>query len=282
MIAAQQADAPWKRSLRIVIAEDHSDMRGFFLTILPQLGHEVAGAAKDGNELVELCQTHSPDLVIADIAMPSLDGIQASERIWPLRPLPIVLVSAHYDKQLIERAGLEHVMAFLVKPVNETDVERAIRVAMERFAEFEMLLGQASTSRQALIDRRTVEQAKAVIMRATGLNEAEAFQRLQSMASQQQRRIAETAQLMLSATNLAGDPRSRNAKGPQSLPTQNEINVLSMIAQGMSKQEVSQRLNMTADQIDQLRFSGMKRLGLRTRADIVRHASQHGWIGSEE
>src|SRR6516225_9432907 len=100
--------------LRIVVADDEPDMREYFLKILPRIGHKVVGAARDGKELVALCQEHHPDLVITDIKMPNMDGIDAAIRIYQEDALPVILVSAHHDPELIRRAGADHILGYLV------------------------------------------------------------------------------------------------------------------------------------------------------------------------
>src|SRR5262245_8140816 len=106
------------RSLRIAVADDEQDIRDYFARILPLLGHRVVVAASNGEELVTRCRDARPDLVITDIRMPELDGIDAARRLCQERPVPVILVSAH-QAELAGRAGAEHVMAYLVKPIRQ-------------------------------------------------------------------------------------------------------------------------------------------------------------------
>jgi response regulator NasT len=106
--------------------------------------------AKDGQDLVEKCHTTRPDLVITDIKMPDMDGIQASNEICAEAPVPVILVSAYHDPELIDRALANHVLAYLVKPIKQADLETAIAIAMRRFKEFQALHQQASDLNQAL------------------------------------------------------------------------------------------------------------------------------------
>ncbi|MFV2068838.1 MAG: ANTAR domain-containing response regulator, partial [Pirellulales bacterium] len=109
------------RSLRIAVADDEADMRDYFQDILPDLGHQVVAVAGNGRELVQQCQMHEVDLVITDIKMPEMDGIDAAREIARAKSLPFILVSAYHDPDLIERAGAPHVMAYLVKPIEQAD-----------------------------------------------------------------------------------------------------------------------------------------------------------------
>ena len=101
-------------------------MRDYFQDVLP-LGHCVVAIAQNGRELVEKCRTAQPDLVITDIKMPELDGIDAGNQIYQERPVPVILVSAYHDAALIERAEMDHVMGYLVKPIKRSDLGRPSR-----------------------------------------------------------------------------------------------------------------------------------------------------------
>src|SRR5947209_3622146 len=105
------------RQLRIAVADDEPDMRDYFARILPLLGHRVVVAASNGEELVAGCRASRPDLVISDIKMPDMDGIEAATRLYPELPVPVILVSAYHDTDLIRRAEADHIMAYLVKPI---------------------------------------------------------------------------------------------------------------------------------------------------------------------
>ena len=127
------------QNLRIVIADDEPDMREFLTRMLPRFGHQVVAVAENGVQLVELCRKEQPDLVITDIKMPALDGIEASNQINRERPVPVILLSAYHDPKLIERAEQDHVSGYLVKPVSAADLQPTIAVAMKRFEELESL-----------------------------------------------------------------------------------------------------------------------------------------------
>jgi response regulator NasT len=192
------------RHLRIVVADDEPDMQDYFRTILPILGHEVVGVAGNGRELLELCQSARPDLVITDIRMPDMDGIQAAVQIARQQPLPVILVSAHHDADDIHRAEADHILAYLVKPIKQTDLEPAIAIALRRFEQFQALRKEAADLRQALDDRKLIERAKGIIMKKTGLEEAEAFKRLQKLASDRNKKLVEVAQMILTAEEAFG------------------------------------------------------------------------------
>jgi AmiR/NasT family two-component response regulator len=192
-------DGAMQERLRIVVADDEPDMREYFARILPRLGHQVVAAAADGCQLVEQCLEHLPDLVITDICMPGMDGIQAAEQLYLRRPIPVILVSAHHDPELIARAEADHVMAYLVKPIKQSDLAPALAIACRRFQQFEHVRREADDLCQALAEHRLVEQAQAHLMRQAGLDAPAAFARLRELARRSQQKLVETARRILAA-----------------------------------------------------------------------------------
>ena len=187
------------RALRIVVAGDESEMRDYFQDTLMSLGHEVVGTAENGEELVELCKSFEPDLAITDIKMPDMDGIEAANRIRDHRPVPVILVSAFHDPELIERALQDHVLAYLVKPIKQADLVTAMALAMRRFQEFQALHQQADDLRQALEDRKLIERAKGVLMKRAALDEPDAFRRLQKLSNDKNQKLVEIARMIVTA-----------------------------------------------------------------------------------
>ncbi len=195
------------RSLKIAVADDEFDMRDYFQKILPLLGHQVVAVAETGRELVDLCATTKPDLVITDIKMPDMDGIDAAAQIYCKVAIPVILVSAYHDPEFIRRAEADHIMAYLVKPIKQADLEPAIGIAMRRFDQFQALRKETSDLKQALEDRKTIEKAKGIMMKKTGLDEHDAFRRLQRLASDKNRKLIEIAQIILTAEEALEPPR---------------------------------------------------------------------------
>lgn len=191
-----------KAPLRIVIADDELDLREYLVETLTELGHQVVGVAQTGQELLDLCREQTPDLVITDIKMPEMDGIEAASRLYRMHPTPVILISAYHDPGLIERAEDNHVLAYLVKPIKQADLEPAIAIAIRRFEQFEELRHQAADLQQALDDRKTIEKAKGLLMKMAGIDEAAAFKRLQKLASDQNKKLVEAAQIILLAEEV--------------------------------------------------------------------------------
>jgi response regulator NasT len=191
------------RALKIVVADDELDMRDYFQQILPLLGHQVIGVARTGRELVELCIAAHPDLVITDIKMP---GIDAASQIYRQAAIPVILVSAYNDAEFIRRAEADHIMAYLVKPIKQADLEPAIGIAMRRFEQFQALRKETADLKQALEDRKVIEKAKGILMKKAGLDEHDAFRRLQKLASDKNRKLVDIAQTILTAEEALEPP----------------------------------------------------------------------------
>jgi two-component system, response regulator PdtaR len=165
-------------SLRILVAEDETIIRLDLKSILERAGFDVCAEARDGVEAVELAASEQPDLAILDVKMPRLDGIEAARRILADRPIPIVVLTAYGQDELVARAVEAGVFGYLVKPFREEDLLPAIAAARARHAELEALRDEAESLAEALATRKVVERAKGLLMEREGLTEQEAFARL--------------------------------------------------------------------------------------------------------
>jgi response regulator NasT len=186
-----------KHPLRIAVADDEPDMRDYFRKILSRMGHQVVAVAANGRELVEQCRAAQPDLLITDIKMPEMDGIDAAVAIYEERPLPIILVSAYHDPAFVGRAEADHVMGYLVKPIKQADLEPVIALAVRRFEQLEALRREGADLRQALVAYKVIEEAKVALMKQANLAEAEALARVQQLASEKGRKLVEVAEMIL-------------------------------------------------------------------------------------
>ena len=189
-------------SLRILIADDESIRLLSLRAQLAALGHRVVAEASTGEEAVALAVSTQPDLAILDIKMPLGDGIEAAERITQARPIPIILLTAYSEAQLVERAAQANIAAYLMKPVSEEDLLPALTLALTRFKQFQALRQEVVDLREALEARKVIEKAKGILMRRLNLTEEEAFRRLQRQSQEGNRKLAQVAEAIVLADQM--------------------------------------------------------------------------------
>jgi two-component system, response regulator PdtaR len=164
--------------MRVLVAEDETIIRLDLRDLLERSGFEVCAEARDGEEAVALARSARPDVAIMDVKMPKLDGIEAARRILDERPIPIVMLTAYGQDELVTRAVEAGVFGYLVKPFREQDLLPAIRTARARHEELTALRDEAESLAEALAARKSIERAKGLLMAREGLSEQDAFARL--------------------------------------------------------------------------------------------------------
>ena len=164
--------------MRVLIAEDETIIRLDLRASLERAGLEVCAEARDGLEAVELAHSEQPDVAVLDVKMPRLDGIEAARRILDDRPIPIVMLTAYGQDELVSRAVEAGVFGYLVKPFREGDLLPAIQTARARHEELVALREEADSLAEALAARKAIERAKGLLMAKEGLSEQDAFGRL--------------------------------------------------------------------------------------------------------
>lgn len=188
--------------LRILIADDESIRLLSLRMQLTTLGHKVVAEASTGKEAVALAVSAQPDLAILDIKMPVMDGIEAAEQITQAHPIPIILLTAYNETQLVERAAQANISAYLMKPVAEEDLLPAITLALTRFRQFQALRQEVADLREALEARKIIERAKGILMHRLSLTEEEAFRRLQKQSQDTNRKLAQVAEAIVVADQM--------------------------------------------------------------------------------
>lgn len=167
---------------RVLLAEDEALIRLDLAEMLTDAGYDVVGQASNGEEAVSLAESLQPDLIIMDVKMPVMDGLQAAETIGEKRICPVIMLTAFSQKELVERARDAGVMAYIVKPFTVSDVTPAIEVATSRWAELKALESEVADLGERLETRKAVEKAKGVLMKKLKISEAEAFRWIQKTA----------------------------------------------------------------------------------------------------
>lgn len=182
---------------RILIADDESIIRMNLREMLSQQGYDVIAEASTGAMAVELARKTRPDLILLDIKMPDMDGLDAAKLIFDERIAPVVLLTAYSDEELIDKAKAAGVCGYLVKPLRDTELSPVIEIALARFSEFQELHRKVLDLEDALETRKLIERAKGVLMEAHGLGEADAFHRMRKTSMDNRKSMREVAEAIL-------------------------------------------------------------------------------------
>jgi AmiR/NasT family two-component response regulator len=190
---------------RVVIADDDPIIRMDLREMLDGLNYVVAGEAADGKSAVNLARELKPELVIMDIRMPEMDGIEAARTLTQENIAPVLLLTAYSEPELVQRATQAGVIGYLVKPFREAQLGPAIEVTLGRFREFQTLQKELGDTREALEARKLIDRAKGMLMDRYGLNEAEAFRRIQKRSMDNRKSMKEVAEAILLASEMEKD-----------------------------------------------------------------------------
>lgn len=196
-----QTDSP--QGQRVLLAEDEALIRLDLAEMLTDAGYDVVGQASNGEEAVSLAESLQPDLIIMDVKMPVMDGLQAAETIGEKRICPVIMLTAFSQKELVERARDAGVMAYIVKPFTVSDVTPAIEVATSRWAELKALESEVADLGERLETRKAVEKAKGVLMKKLKITEAEAFRWIQKTAMDRRLGMREVADAVVAGMDKA-------------------------------------------------------------------------------
>jgi len=204
--------------LKILVADDDPVVAMGLTRRLLALGHEPVGPAADGAQAVALAKRELPDLYLFDIEMPELDGLaSATELAKQGLRRPVVVVTGVEDPELVDRSIDFGVSSYLPKPIDDRELDAAIKLAASRHAEFIALEAEVDRAQQALADRKLVERAKGLLITALHLSEQDAFRRLQLTARERNLKLAEVARRVVEQESLL-EPKQRPAPPAPNLP----------------------------------------------------------------
>jgi two-component system, response regulator PdtaR len=188
--------------MRVLIADDDPIIRLDLKQMLDNLGYEVVAEAGDGRQAVELARETKPDICILDVKMPVMDGIEAVDVITDENIAPTILLTAYSDKELVDRAKAAGVFAYLVKPFKPSDLPPSIEVARSRFEQNLHLSQELGNLQEKLEARKLVDRAKGVLMDRHGLNESEAYRRIQLQSMNLRKSMREVAEAVILSKDL--------------------------------------------------------------------------------
>jgi two-component system, response regulator PdtaR len=185
------------RPTRVLIAEDEALIRLDLKEMLQEEGFEVVAEVADGASAVRLTRELTPDLVILDVKMPVMDGIQAAEEIAKDRLSAILILTAFSQRDLVEKARRAGAMAYLVKPFQKHDLLPAVEIAAGRFRELSGLEREVDDLQGRLEARKVVERAKGLLQEKQGLSEADAFRFVQRQAMERRQTMKQVAERVI-------------------------------------------------------------------------------------
>ncbi|CUU37217.1 MAG: response regulator [Armatimonadetes bacterium] len=184
---------------RVLIVDDEPVIRMDLRAMLESMGHTVVGEADNGETALALARTLQPDLVIVDIMMPGMDGIELSRRLAKERIAPVLILTAYSEQAMIEGADKAGVLGYLVKPFREADLAPAIQVAVSRYREMRAIEAQMLNLEREMKARKTIGRARRVLAQKLGISEEEAFRRMVNTAESTGKPLVEVAEAVLLA-----------------------------------------------------------------------------------
>lgn len=198
---------------KILIADDDAVLRLDLRTMLESIGHCVVGEADNGETACHLARSLQPDLIILDVMMPRRNGLEAAEIISRERLGPVLLLTAYSDVPMIEQANRAGVLAYLVKPYRQQELQPTIEIALSRYREMTALSNALDLAQEQAEAQQVVERARRVLMAQHALTEQEAQRRLQAQALTLQRSLKQVAEAVLLTQDMtSGDAPLRRTR----------------------------------------------------------------------
>jgi response regulator NasT len=186
----------------VLIAEDNAASRRSLKAHLELIGYRLVGEAKNGVDAVELFKEHRPDLVVMDIVMPQMTGIEAAAHITAEASVPIILVTGSDIESMSGEAVESGIFGYLIKPVSKRQLKAAIQLALGRFEEFNAMKMEVEGLREAIESRKFIERAKGILMKRCAIDEADAFKMLQDHSQKENRKMRDIATIIIDADKL--------------------------------------------------------------------------------
>jgi len=187
------------KDLKVLVAEDEYLILMGLKSNLENLGCKVVGEATNGKELVKLALEKKPDMIIADINLPVMDGLEALRRINEKVFIPTLIVSGYDDEELIDKAKDVGVLGYLIKPIDESDLKAEIEIALSRFEDIKNLKNELEVTKETLESRKLIEKAKGIIMERLQLNEEESMKFLQKKSRNSNKKLIDVAKEIIEA-----------------------------------------------------------------------------------
>ena len=184
--------------LRILLAPGAGES-DVLTSVFRALEHEIVETCRTAQDMINSAVARQPDLIVTAVDLPDMDGVSALVEISKTVAIPAIIVTPRTSLDIIERAMLDHVMAYLIEPVQEAEIKPTIHLVLRRFEQFREMQAEVESLRQALSDRKLIERAKGILMRRDDSDEDAAYKKLRRLATDARMKMVEAAQQILAA-----------------------------------------------------------------------------------
>lgn len=191
--------------MRVLIVDDESLIRMDLRDIIESCGHEVVAEGTNGVEALALCKKHKPDIILMDVKMPELDGIEAARQIGFHHEAPVVLLTSYSQQDLIDKARDSGVYGYLIKPVREEQLVPTLEMALGRYKSDAQLREKMAELEQSLEDRKIIQKGTGILMELYSISEVEAYNRIRTLSMNKQISIIETCNLIIKQSNKSNN-----------------------------------------------------------------------------
>ncbi len=182
---------------RIMVVDDESIVRMDIREILLEQGYEVVAEASDGEAAIAQALAHRPDLIVMDVKMPKMNGLKAGRIIYQKASIPLLALTAYSHGELVDEAKTSGIMAYLVKPVTESDLIPSLEIALAQADRLKRMNAQIEDLKQSLANRKLVERAKGLLMEQHQLNERVAYEKMRSFCMDRRVTLEELARTII-------------------------------------------------------------------------------------
>jgi len=188
--------------LKVLLTHGMEDVRDVLRAALVQLRSQDVWVCSTGRDMIDLARQHAPDLIVTGVDLPDVDGPTALIEISQTHTIPAIVITQQHSLELVQRALEDHVMAYLVEPVQSEEILPTIYLVLRRFEQFQELEQENESLKQALSDRKVIERAKGLLMKRAGIDEETAYKRLRRMATDNRLKIIDAAERVMAVADL--------------------------------------------------------------------------------
>ena len=186
----------------VLVVDDELLVAKGIMTSLKSIGFKAIGPCKNGEEAIQVCSEQPPDIVIMDIQMPVMDGMQAAQIIFAEYDVPVIMLTAYSDDSYLRNSVAAGVFGFLLKPASVEQLSAGITVAWQRYLDYVEQRSQIVNLQQRLDDRRLIEKAKWIIVKRKEISEPDAMKMLQKQSRSSRKSIAKVARAVIDSDGL--------------------------------------------------------------------------------